>query len=132
MQQPASRDPLSIGIIGGGIGGIALALACQRISNGELQATVFEKDVSFNARSQGYGLTVQQVNSSRTKLSIEAFMASGISISFQDMSSVSLPKSHSWILFAGNEGHARVGHKHGRDRSILKLPLFFSSGWRGW
>jgi hypothetical protein len=57
----ATQEPLTVGIMGGGIGGIALALACQRMGKGELHATVFEKDVSFNARSQGYGLTVQQV-----------------------------------------------------------------------
>lgn len=54
-------SPLRIGIIGGGIGGTALALACQRLSEGALVATIFERDSSFDARSQGYGLTMQQV-----------------------------------------------------------------------
>ncbi|KAI9206236.1 FAD-binding monooxygenase [Polychytrium aggregatum] len=46
-----------IGIVGGGIGGLALAIALQRHGIGSI---VFEKDTSFNARSQGYGLTMQQ------------------------------------------------------------------------
>lgn len=49
-----------IGIIGGGIGGMALALACQRLGGGKMIAEVFERDACFDARSQGYGLTMQQ------------------------------------------------------------------------
>jgi 2-polyprenyl-6-methoxyphenol hydroxylase-like FAD-dependent oxidoreductase len=49
--------PLSIAIIGGGIGGAALALALQRRG---LRATIYERDASFAQRSQGYGLTMQQ------------------------------------------------------------------------
>jgi len=48
-----------IAIIGGGIGGVALAVAC--LHRG-IPFTLYERDVNFNARSQGYGLTLQQAN----------------------------------------------------------------------
>lgn len=51
---------IRIGVMGGGIGGMALALACQRLGKGRICAEVFERDESFDARSQGYGLTMQQ------------------------------------------------------------------------
>jgi len=44
-------------VIGGGIGGMAFALAA--LQRG-LNVTVFEKDLSFHTRSQGYALTMQQ------------------------------------------------------------------------
>jgi len=48
-----------IAIIGGGIGGTALAIAC--LHRG-IPFTIYERDSSFNARSQGYGLTLQQAS----------------------------------------------------------------------
>ncbi|MCW2118764.1 FAD-dependent oxidoreductase [Flavobacterium sp. 7A] len=49
----------NIAIIGGGIGGVALAVAC--LHRG-IPFTLYERDSSFNARSQGYGLTLQQAS----------------------------------------------------------------------
>ncbi|MBA6152844.1 FAD-dependent oxidoreductase [Gelidibacter maritimus] len=46
-----------IAIIGGGIGGIALAVGC--LHRG-IPFTLYERDSGFDARSQGYGLTLQQ------------------------------------------------------------------------
>lgn len=46
-----------VAIIGAGIGGIALAIGC--LHRG-IPFTLFEKDMSFDERSQGYGLTLQQ------------------------------------------------------------------------
>ena len=46
-----------VAIIGGGIGGVALAVAC--LHRG-IPFTLYERDANFNARSQGYGLTLQQ------------------------------------------------------------------------
>ena len=48
-----------VAIIGAGIGGIALALACL---HRRIPFTLFERDHSFNDRSQGYGLTLQQAS----------------------------------------------------------------------
>ncbi|NJB82690.1 FAD-dependent oxidoreductase [Wenyingzhuangia aestuarii] len=48
-----------IAIVGGGIGGVALAVAC--LHRG-IPFTLYERDPSFDARSQGYGLTLQQAS----------------------------------------------------------------------
>lgn len=48
-----------VAIIGGGIGGVALAVAC--LQRG-IPFTIYERDNSFNSRSQGYGLTLQQAS----------------------------------------------------------------------
>lgn len=48
-----------IAIIGGGIGGVALAVAC--LHRG-IPFTLYERDTDFNIRSQGYGLTLQQAS----------------------------------------------------------------------
>jgi 2-polyprenyl-6-methoxyphenol hydroxylase-like FAD-dependent oxidoreductase len=48
-----------IAIIGGGIGGVALAVACQHRG---IPFTLYERDCNFEARSQGYGLTLQQAS----------------------------------------------------------------------
>lgn len=48
-----------IAIIGGGIGGVALAVAC--LHRG-IPFTLYERDNGFDARSQGYGLTLQQAS----------------------------------------------------------------------
>ena len=46
-----------LAIIGAGIGGVALAVAC--LHRG-IPFTLYERDSGFDARSQGYGLTLQQ------------------------------------------------------------------------
>ncbi|KNC70567.1 hypothetical protein SARC_16904, partial [Sphaeroforma arctica JP610] len=51
------RRRCKVVVIGGGIGGFALALALQQRNT---QVIVYEKDKSFDERSQGYGLTLQQ------------------------------------------------------------------------
>lgn len=48
-----------LAIIGGGIGGVALAVAC--LHRG-IPFTLYERDSTFDARSQGYGLTLQQAS----------------------------------------------------------------------
>lgn len=48
-----------LAIIGGGIGGVALAVAC--LHRG-IPFTLYERDNNFEARSQGYGLTLQQAS----------------------------------------------------------------------
>ena len=49
----------NIAIIGGGIGGVALAVAC--LHRG-IPFTLYERDSGFDVRSQGYGLTLQQAS----------------------------------------------------------------------
>jgi 2-polyprenyl-6-methoxyphenol hydroxylase-like FAD-dependent oxidoreductase len=48
-----------VAIIGAGIGGVALAVAC--LHRG-IPFTLYERDNSFDARAQGYGLTLQQAS----------------------------------------------------------------------
>ncbi len=48
-----------VAIIGGGIGGVALAVAC--LHRG-IPFTLYERDNTFDQRSQGYGLTLQQAS----------------------------------------------------------------------
>lgn len=48
-----------IAIIGAGIGGVAFAVACL---HRQIPFTLFERDLSFDARAQGYGLTLQQAS----------------------------------------------------------------------
>ena len=64
QQQPAEssdtgRRPIRIAVIGGGIGGLALAAACQHRN---ISVTVYERDTHFHQRKQGYGLTLQQAS----------------------------------------------------------------------
>ncbi|MBX9922491.1 MAG: FAD-dependent monooxygenase [Rhabdochlamydiaceae bacterium] len=63
---PASSPPIAdlenyphVAIIGAGIGGVALAVAC--LHRG-IPFTLYERDTSFDARAQGYGLTLQQAS----------------------------------------------------------------------
>ncbi|MFV8269493.1 FAD-dependent oxidoreductase [Flavobacterium sp. GT2N3] len=48
-----------VAIIGGGISGVALAVAC---FHRKIPFTLFERDSNFDDRSQGYGLTLQQAS----------------------------------------------------------------------
>lgn len=63
---PAENHPIPdtenfphVAIIGGGIGGVALAVAC--LHRG-IPFTLYEWDSGFDVRSQGYGLTLQQAS----------------------------------------------------------------------
>ena len=56
---PDTENYPHVAIIGGGIGGVALAVAC--LHRG-IPFTLYERDNNFEARSQGYGLTIQQAS----------------------------------------------------------------------
>ena len=56
---PDKENYPHVAIIGGGIGGVALAVAC--LHRG-IPFTLYERDSNFDARSQGYGLTLQQAS----------------------------------------------------------------------
>lgn len=63
---PSTSQPVAdtenyphVAIIGAGIGGVALAVAC--LHRG-IPFTLYERDSSFDARAQGYGLTLQQAS----------------------------------------------------------------------
>jgi 2-polyprenyl-6-methoxyphenol hydroxylase-like FAD-dependent oxidoreductase len=65
--QPNNEKYPHIAIIGGGIGGAALAVAC--LHRG-IPFTLYERDLNFEARSQGYGLTLQQASTAIKGLGI--------------------------------------------------------------
>lgn len=50
-------EAVCVAIVGGGIGGLALALALQQRG---VDSAVYERDAAFAVRAQGYGLTLQQ------------------------------------------------------------------------
>ncbi|MBJ7881639.1 FAD-dependent oxidoreductase [Gelidibacter salicanalis] len=56
---PNKENYPHVAIIGGGIGGVALAVAC--LHRG-IPFTLYERDSGFDVRSQGYGLTLQQAS----------------------------------------------------------------------
>jgi salicylate hydroxylase len=56
-----------VAIIGAGIGGVALAVAC--LHRG-IPFTLYERDSGFDTRSQGYGLTLQQASNAIKGLGI--------------------------------------------------------------
>ena len=63
---PAEKYPVpdfqsfpQVAIIGGGIGGVALAVA---FLHRGIPFTLYERDAGFSTRSQGYGLTLQQAS----------------------------------------------------------------------
>ncbi len=58
-----------VAIIGGGIGGVALAVAC--LHRG-IPFTLYERDTGFDVRMQGYGLTLQQASKAIRGLGITA------------------------------------------------------------
>jgi salicylate hydroxylase len=59
--------PLHVAIVGGGIGGLALATA---LYHRNISCTVYERDHHFYQRSQGYGLTLQQARRALQALGI--------------------------------------------------------------
>jgi 2-polyprenyl-6-methoxyphenol hydroxylase-like FAD-dependent oxidoreductase len=65
---PCVKKGTHVGIVGGGIGGLALALACQ---HRKIPYTVYERDETFDERSQGYGLTMQQGGKALQALGLE-------------------------------------------------------------
>ena len=66
---PIDNNYPHIAIIGAGIGGVALAVAC--LHRG-IPFTLFERDTRFDQRSQGYGLTLQQASKAIEGLGIFA------------------------------------------------------------
>ena len=65
---PRVTSGAHVAICGGGIGGLALALACQHRA---IPFTVYERDQTFDERSQGYGLTMQQGGKALQALGLE-------------------------------------------------------------
>lgn len=71
---PDTENYPHVAIVGGGIGGVALAVACL---HRKIPFTLYERDNGFDARSQGYGLTLQQASKAIEGLGIFS-LAQGI------------------------------------------------------
>lgn len=78
---PATSHPIAdskkyphVAIIGAGIGGVALAVAC--LHRG-IPFTLYERDSSFDTRSQGYGLTLQQASNAIKGLGLFSLKGGG-------------------------------------------------------
>ena len=59
VKEPTLQAYPHVAIIGAGIGGVALAVACMHRG---IPFTLYERDIGFSTRSQGYGLTLQQAS----------------------------------------------------------------------
>ena len=59
LNQDLHQNYPHIAIVGGGIGGVALAVACL---HRDIPFTLYERDSDLDTRSQGYGLTLQQAS----------------------------------------------------------------------
>ena len=66
---PDKENYPHIAIIGGGIGGVALAVACLHRN---IPFTLYERDSCFDSRSQGYGLTLQQASKAIEELGLSS------------------------------------------------------------
>ena len=80
---PTTSTPLAdsehyphVAIVGAGIGGVALAVAC--LHRG-IPFTLYERDTSFDARAQGYGLTLQQASNAIKGLGLFSIKEAGYS-----------------------------------------------------
>lgn len=73
---PDTENYPHVAIIGAGIGGVALAVAC--LHRG-IPFTIFERDSSFDARAQGYGLTLQQASNAIKGLGLFSLKDAGYS-----------------------------------------------------
>ena len=67
-------NEFTVAIVGGGLGGLALCLALQ---HRQIKCQVFERDASFDQRSQGYGLTLQQAAPQLAALGISSLGDAG-------------------------------------------------------
>jgi len=72
--KPDTENFPHLAIIGAGIGGTALAAACL---HRRIPFTLYERDHSFDARSQGYGLTLQQASKAMQSFGIRS-LAQGV------------------------------------------------------
>lgn len=107
-------DKQLVAVVGGGIGGLALALALQRAG---LRARVFERDSAFDQRRQGYGLTLSTTNAALASLDL-----------LEELRRRDVPSRAHWVFGAdgeimgyfGNAFSHRTGPLH--ERGNLRVP----------
>lgn len=114
-----------VAIIGAGIGGVALAVAC--LHRG-IPFTLYERDNSFDARAQGYGLTLQQASNAIKGLGILSLKDGGYSTRH-----VVLTTEGKEIIEWGMRTHAKINKTPKRKnvhipRQALRLALLEQLG----
>ena len=94
----------TVAIVGGGIGGIALGIACAHRS---IPCTIYERDNHFYQRSQGYGLTMQQASRALSAfgIGIEAPLSDGITSTKHIVHKPNGTEVGSWGLRKWGRGH---------------------------
>ena len=114
-------ERLSVAVVGGGIGGLALALALQQRG---VSVGVFERDESFFERAQGYGLTLQQGSSAVRALGLaaDAKDAGCFSTSHICLDSGGNLLGRHGAATRGEETSAEEAAEVGRRRRNLHLP----------
>jgi 2-polyprenyl-6-methoxyphenol hydroxylase-like FAD-dependent oxidoreductase len=129
---PAASFPIAhaenyphVAIIGAGIGGVALAVAC--LHRG-IPFTLYERDSSFDARAQGYGLTLQQASNA-----IKGFGLYSLKERCHSLRHVVLTTDGKEIVEWGMKTHATINHSPKRinmhiPRQALRLALLEQLG----
>jgi salicylate hydroxylase len=120
-----SKNYPHVAIIGAGIGGVALAVAC--LHRG-IPFTLYERDISFDARAQGYGLTLQQASNAIKGFGL--FLLKNISNSTRH---VVLTTEGKEITEWGQRTHSKTNKPPKRTnvhipRQALRLALFEQLG----
>lgn len=129
---PASCHPKAdsenyphVAIIGAGIGGMAIAVAC--LHRG-IPFTLYERDNSFDARAQGYGLTLQQASNAIKGLGLFSLKDS-VSSTRHVVHTTEGKEINEW----GMRTHANINNSPKRinvhvPRQALRLSLFEQLG----
>jgi salicylate hydroxylase len=106
-----------VAVVGGGLGGLATALALQQAG---LRARVYERDSGFAVRRQGYGLTLSTTNSALAALGL-----------LEELRQRDVPSRSHFVFGSDGEilgyfGNALTGRGRGDrplpDRGNLRVP----------
>lgn len=122
---PSTSPPIAdtkkyphVAIIGGGIGGVALAVACL---HRRIPFTLYERDVNFEARSQGYGLTLQQATKVIQALGILS-LEGGVISTRHVVHNTEGKIVGEWGMRMWNHSNSRSAHKR-NNIHIARQPL---------
>ncbi|WP_031425865.1 FAD-dependent oxidoreductase [Flavimarina sp. Hel_I_48] len=116
-----------VAIIGGGIGGTALAVAC--LHRG-IPFTLYERDGGFDTRSQGYGLTLQQARKAIKGFGIDS-LAEGLISTRHVVHTTDGKVIGEWGMRKWLEAHEKTAAKRSNvhiARQSLRLALLKQLG----
>lgn len=116
-----------VAIIGGGLGGVALAVAC--LHRG-IPFTLYERDSHFEARSQGYGLTLQQASKAIKGLGVSS-LEEGVTSTRHLVHTVEGKVIGEWGMRKWMHSNVKSSSKHSNvhiARQSLRLALLEQLG----